>query len=104
MLHLEWIILPVVAFGLAQIMLRVQPGVRRYRPATTEDYLYKISRVTGKSEYDIFCKSAEAWPVSIAAVNEDFKDYLTRDTVPYYVNDFIRKNKDRIDALRLPPL
>ena len=27
-------------------------------------YLYKISRVTGHSEYDVFCKSAEDWPVA----------------------------------------
>ena len=71
-------------------------------PITMEDYLYKISRVTGKSEYDIFLKSAEEWPVPVNKIEEDFKAYLQNQTVPYYVRDFIRRNKDQIDALHIP--
>lgn len=103
MLNAELILMLVGAYGLANIMLRVQTRLTRLRPASTEDYLFKVARVTGKSEYDVFCKSAENWPVSQEMVREDFKDYLMHNTVPYYVNDFIRKNKDQIDALRTPP-
>lgn len=103
MLNVELIFLLVAACGLAQLLMRAQSTAVRCQAPTTEDYLYKIARVTGKSEYDIFCKSAENWPVSPEMINKDFKDYLMHHTVPYYVNDFIRKNKDQIDALRVPP-
>ena len=67
-----------------------------------EDYLFKISRVTGHSEYDVFCKSAEAWPVSSKKIEEDFTRYLQQQSVPHYVNDFVRRNKKHIDELHLP--
>ena len=67
-----------------------------------EDYLFKISRVTGHSEYDVFCKSAEAWPVSREKIEEDFTRYLQQQSVPHYVNDFVRRNKKHIDELHLP--
>ena len=71
-------------------------------PVSNEDYLYKIARVTGKSEYDVFLKSAEDWPISKVNIDEDFKAYLMGQPVPYYVRDFIRKNKRHIDELRIP--
>ena len=67
-----------------------------------EDYLYKIARITGKSEYDVFIKSAEEWPITREKIDEDFKAYLMYQSVPYYVRDFIRKNKPHIDELSLP--
>ena len=72
------------------------------KPVSIEDYLYKIARITGKSEYDIFLKSAEEWPISKFKIDEDFKAYLVDQSVPYYVRDFIRKNKQHIDELRIP--
>jgi len=71
-----------------------------------EFYVYKISRVTGHSEYDVFCKSAEDWPVSRVSrekIDADFKDYLNRNAVPPYVSHFVRQNKPHIDDLQLPP-
>jgi hypothetical protein len=103
LLHTDLLILLVAAFCLAQLVARFPMPAWRRRPASTEDYLFKVARVTGKSEYDVFCKSAESWPVSQAMVNEDFKEYLQNNTVPYYVNDFIRKNKVHIDSLQIPP-
>ena len=71
-------------------------------PATMEDYLFKIARITGKSEYDIFLKSAEEWPIGKTQIEEDFKAYLMNQSVPYYVRDFVRRNKEHIDELRIP--
>lgn len=73
-------------------------------PLTMEDYLFKISRITGHSEYEVFCKSAEAWPVSRTKIDQDFTRYLQQQNVPHYVNDFVRKNKKHIDELRLPQI
>ena len=70
-----------------------------------EYYLYKISRVTGHSEYDVFCKSAEGWPVARVSkekIDADFKNYLGRNAVPPYVHHFVRQNKHHIDELHLP--
>jgi len=72
------------------------------RPVTIQGYLYKISRLTSKSEYDVFCKASEDWPVTDAQVDQDFKRYMSEQSIPYYVNDFIRKNKCHIDKLHLP--
>jgi len=70
-----------------------------------EFYLYKISRVTGHSEYDVFCKSAEDWPVAMVSrekIDSDFKNYLNHSAVPPYVHHFVRQNKRHIDELHLP--
>jgi len=77
----------------------------RKHQESMEYYLYKISRVTGHSEYDVFCKSAEDWPVAKVSkekIDADFTNYLDRNAVPPYVNHFVRQNKHHIDELHLP--
>jgi hypothetical protein len=65
-------------------------------------YLYKIARTTGTSEYEVFCKAAESWPVSDRKIEQDFSAYLFDHRAPYYVTDFIRKNQKHLDELRIP--
>ena len=67
---------------------------------TPQGYIFKITWITGKSAYDVFCKAAEDWPVAEEQIKQDFRRYLSDDRVPYYVNDFIRKNKKHIDEIR----
>jgi hypothetical protein len=43
------------------------------------------------SEYDIFVEAAKLWTISIDRVEQDFKNYLTKDQIPHYVIDFLRK-------------
>jgi hypothetical protein len=76
--------------------------INRDRPVTIGGYLYKISRITGENEYDIFCKAGEDWPVSSEQIDRDFRKYLAVQDIPYYVNDFVRKNKAHIDKFHLP--
>jgi hypothetical protein len=76
--------------------------ISRNRPVTIEGYLFKISRITGKNEYDIFCKAAEEWPVSGDQIEQDFRQYMADQRIPYYVNDFVRKNQHHIDELDIP--
>jgi hypothetical protein len=68
-------------------------------PISIEDYLQKITRVTGHSAYDTFHKSAEGWQVSDDTINRDFRIYLSTQNVPYYVKDFVRKSQKHIDEL-----
>ena len=79
-------------------------AIRKNRDSM-EFYLYKISRVTGHSEYDVFCKSAEDWPVATVSkekIEADFKNYLDHSAVPPYVHHFVRENKHHIDELDWP--
>jgi hypothetical protein len=64
-----------------------------------EDYLQKITHITGASTYDIFRISAEEWRISADRIDRDFKRYLSTLTVPYYVKDFIRKGQKHIDEM-----
>ncbi len=64
-----------------------------------ENYLQKITLVTGFSVYDTFCKSAEEWRVSADRMNRDFRIYLSSQRIPFYVKDFVRKSQKHIDEL-----
>lgn len=64
-----------------------------------EDYLQKITLVTGFSVYDTFRKSAEEWRVPANRMDRDFRIYLSSQSVPFYVKDFVRKSRKHIDEL-----
>ena len=90
--------------GIAALHKLNNRQIRKHQDSM-EFYLYKISRVTGHSEYDVFCKSAEDWPVASVSrekIEADFKNYLDHSAVPPYVNHFVRENKHHIDQLDLP--
>jgi hypothetical protein len=94
----------LVGFGIVALH-KLSSKQARKNQDSMEFYLYKISRVTGHSEYDVFCKSAEDWPVATVSkekIDADFKNYLNRSAVPPYVNHFVRQNKRHIDELHLP--
>ena len=91
-----------LAFYALYRMLEANTHAYFPEPPTPVDYLYKISRVTGESEYNIFLKSAEDWRLNQPMVERDFRRYLSRQVVPAYVHDFIRKNKHHINDLRMP--
>ena len=102
--QLELLFIMALAIFAVQLFHRLQNSAIQSRAASTTDYLYKIARLTNASEYEIFRRSAEDWPVSEAMVKEHFRTYLLEQTTPYYVNAFVRKHKGHIDQLRLPPL
>ena len=52
--------------------MQLKKWYRENKPSTKQGYIFKITRVTGKSAYDVFCKAAEAWPVSGEQIEEDF--------------------------------
>jgi hypothetical protein len=96
----------IVAVGAVMIVWYM---VRAYLRATQknsqsesnaiDDYLKKMTHVTGISAYDTFCISAEEWRVSADRIAQDFRIYLSSQSVPYYVKDFIRKSEKHIDEL-----
>ena len=102
-IKLNWILMTTQMVGVICIVLlvgmRLKKWLRLNKPVTAQGYIFKITRITGKSAYNVFCKAAEDWPVSKEQIEQDFKRYLSNESVPYYVNDFIRKNKKHIDEL-----
>ena len=62
-----------------------------------ENSLYNISLATGRTEYNLFCKSAEKWAISGDRINQDFTRYMADSVLPYYAKDFVRKNQACID-------
>jgi hypothetical protein len=59
--------------------------------------LYTISLATGRTEYELFHKSAEKWSVSVEQIDRDFKRYMADQVMPHYAMDFVRKNREQID-------
>jgi hypothetical protein len=59
--------------------------------------LYDLSLATGRTEYDLFHKSAEGWSVSADRIDQDFKRYMADQVMPYYAQDFVRKNREHVD-------
>ena len=103
-LHLETLFILAAAGLVLQMCQRLQRHRSDARPISSEDYLYKIALITGHSEYEIFCKSAENWPVTQDTIDSHFKDYLLHQTTPCYVNACLRKHKPQVDRLRMPPV
>lgn len=68
-------------------------------PNSTDDYLQLITQVTGISAYDTFCKSAQEWRISADRMEQDFRRYLSSQSVPFYVKDFVRKSKRHIEQV-----
>ena len=107
--------LPLFSANIAQLALVIGAGVMLHlvhrftfnhlhrQPARTEDYVYKTARLFARSEFDVFCKAAENWPVSQADIEADFKRYLKDMQTPCYVNAFVRQHKAQLDRLHLPP-
>ena len=79
--------------------LRIDQKNNPADPITTDDYIQKITRVTGISAYETFRISAEEWQVSADRMDQDFKRYLSSQHVPFYVKDFVRKSQKDIDEL-----
>jgi len=104
-IKVSWILMISQMTGTLCIVLFVGIRLKKWaglnRPTTAQGYIFKITRITDKSAYDVFCKAAEDWPVSEEQIKQDFKRYIYDDRVPYYVNDFIRKNKKHIDQIRI---
>jgi len=79
--------------------LRKTPQNSQTDPISMDNYLQKITLVTGLSVYDTFCTSAEDWRVSADIIDQDFRRYLSSQSVPFYVKDFVRKSQKHIDEL-----
>ncbi len=42
------------------------------------------------SEYEFFYTAAKRWGITLERVQQDFKEYLWLNTIPFYVSDWVR--------------
>ena len=62
-----------------------------------KDSFYEISIATGRTEYDLFHKSAEQWSLSGDRIDQDYNRYMIDQVMPHYAKDFVRKNQNHLD-------
>ena len=97
---LDWKLLmyPLIAVGYFQVMKILDLRWSKKHPLTDEEILTRAARMQAKSEYEIFFVAAKNWHVADAQVEADFKNYLIRGRLPYYVKDYTRRVKGNIRA------
>ena len=76
---------------------RLERQYARNRYVSDEEYLADMARKRGSSEYDLFHLSAKEWHIQEGRIEDDFKDYLVNGGLPYYVKDYIRKNRETVE-------
>jgi len=98
-------------FGLAFIYLlfvhcldRLEKKRSRKKPLSDAECLLWLARKKECSEYDIFFLSTGNWNIDKGRVEFDFNQYLTRGQLPFYVRDFLRRNRKEIDDNHLGSL
>ncbi len=91
----EWktIIFMLIAFLCVLLIKLISKGPKQ--PPGDQEYISKMARKRGCSEFDIFYLSAEEWHISKKRIEYDFKEYLLYEYVPYYVKDFVRKTRKK---------
>jgi len=52
------------------------------------------------SEYDIFVKSGKKWNFSEMKIEHDFKNYLLKNEIPFYVRDFLKEQRTEEERQR----
>lgn len=61
------------------------------RKLSEAELLTKLARMGPHNEYDIFHLAAQDWNIPQNHINQDFRNYLLWDLIPYYVNSYLRK-------------
>ena len=93
---IEWNILiyPLMALFYLQLIRHLNQSNLAKQPISDEEYLAAIARMRGCSEYDLFFDAAREWRIADKIrIEEDFKDYVRHDAMPYYVKDYARKHR-----------
>lgn len=87
------LIYPLAAILYILFLHQTSRRLNENRPLTEPEYLTRMARMQGRSEYDLFCDCGENWRFSKNKVEDDFKSYLLCGQIPHYVRDCIRKYK-----------
>ena len=66
---------------------------RRQMTLSDEEVLAAIAYERRCSEFDLFQLAGRQWHIVENVIQQDFKRYLIEGFLPYYIRDYIRKNK-----------
>ncbi len=66
----------------------------RDRVRTDTEKLFDLARSFNCSEFEIFRRAAKDWNFSDTKVEEDFKRYLSTESIPYYVRQYLKGKED----------
>jgi len=99
----EPVILSLIAYLLVMLIVYLWESRRnliKNKALTPQEYLWKLKKITGKSEYEIFHIAAEekGWPDY--QVERHFEQYLKDQALPAYVTEFLEDGKEYIKAYR----
>jgi len=92
---LEWkmVVYPLMAVMYLVLVGYLEKRFCRRRPLTDEECLSRMAKMRESSEYLLFHQCGGEWSLSRPQVERDFRAYLMHGTMPYYVRDFVRKNR-----------
>lgn len=85
------LVLMVVGFSYLVVIYYTAKREASPRQLTEAELLAKLGRIGPDTEYDIFHRAAQDWRVARDEIESDFKAYLLEETIPYYVNAYLRK-------------
>ncbi len=85
------IVLPLAALVYLELMRRLEKYWAGRRQTSDVDRLWQRARDLGVSEHEVFKRAAAKWSLSPEKADLDFKTYLKRQHMPYYVRDYVRK-------------
>jgi hypothetical protein len=91
---LGYVICAVLYLVFIHLLDKLEKAHSLKKPVSDEESLTRISKILNCSEYELFKMSTQDWSLSMSRVESDFKDYLTKGFLPYYVRSFIRKHSD----------
>jgi hypothetical protein len=87
-----WLAAAVVAAFVGVTALRLYLGRRAARgERSDEERLVETALLRGMSEYELFSEAARTWGIAEHRVEEDFKRYLHRAEIPFYVRDHLKR-------------
>jgi hypothetical protein len=87
----KMILFPLAVLLYLELMRRLERYWASRRPLSEEERLWLHARQQGISEYEVFRRAAAEWSMAPQRADADFKTYLTRQAMPHYVRDYIRK-------------
>jgi hypothetical protein len=101
----SWPALPLVALAVVYLVLihRASRKESQPRELSEAELLAKFARIGPHSEYGLFLLAAKQWRISRQQVEADFRTYLLEESIPYYVNSYLRKRSQEEGNHFRPP-
>ncbi len=96
----------VAALVYILVLRRIDRAERRRmnrQPLTDTQCLARLALIRNSSEYDIFHAAAQDYHIPDHRPDRDFRTYVQKGDLPYYVRDYVRKRRSEIDPDYQPP-